>query len=85
MYSNDPRDMAATLSLMHKEAVVKSNFDQNEAKNRFAQFLFYDKRFDGFDHGRLIERVNEARSNGRTLDLDDPWLQRGGVKRPGSW
>jgi len=85
MFRNDPRDLAHILGLMQKEAIERCNFDQTAAKREFAQSLSYDRRFDSFDYGRLIERVNEARTCGRTLDLDDPYLQRGGNKRPGSW
>jgi hypothetical protein len=81
MFSDDPRDLARTLGEMEKEARVSSNFNQLDAKEKMREFLSHDRRFAEFDHGRLIERVMESRSCGRTLDLDDPFL-RGGQKRP---
>jgi hypothetical protein len=82
MFSDDPRDLAPTLGEMEKEARVSSDFNQLDAKEKMREFLSRDTRFARFDHPRLIERVMEARSCGRTLDLDDPFLQRGGTKRP---
>jgi hypothetical protein len=82
MFSDDPRDLAKTLGEMEREARVRSNFNQPDAKETMKRWLSSDRRFDTFDADRLIERTLEARSCGRTLDLDDPFLQRGGNKRP---
>jgi hypothetical protein len=82
VFSDDPRDLARTLGAMEKEARERCNFDQIEARQRFAEYLSHDARFRDYDPNRLIERVMEARSCGRSLDLDDPFLQRGGSKRP---
>jgi hypothetical protein len=83
MFGNDERDMCATLSQMHKAAIAKSNYNQPEAKQLLRDFVQADRRFDQFDADRLVERVHEARANGRTMDLfDDPYLRRGGEKRP---
>ena len=38
--------------------------------------------FDGYDHQRLVERVQLSKSNGAHLELDDPQLKRGGSPRP---
>ncbi len=86
MFDSNERDLCATLSQMHRTAIERSNFDQNQAKHVMRQYLQADRRFDQFDPDRLIERVQEARSNGRTMDLaDDPYLRKGGEKRPLSW
>lgn len=85
MFTTDPRDLARSLGEMEKYARERSHFDQIEARQRFNEFLANDRRFDSFDKDRLIERVMEARSCGRVLDLGDPWLKAGGVKRPGAW
>jgi hypothetical protein len=61
------------------------NFDQNEARQKFHEYLKRDLRFAEFDHDRLITRVKEALSNGRTLDLADPFLRPNGEKRPIDW
>jgi hypothetical protein len=86
MYGHDEKDLCATLSQMHRTAIEKCNYNQIEAKEVLKSYLGTDRRFDDYDHGRLVERIHEARSCGRTMDLfDDPWLRRGGEKRPLSW
>jgi hypothetical protein len=79
------KDLARTLGEMENTARVRSNFNQVEAKEKFQEYLSRDARFNGFDHDRLIGRVMEAVGNGRTLDLEDPYLQLGGQKRPLDW
>ncbi len=82
MFGTDPKDLARTLGEMENTARVRSNFNQIEAKEKFREFLANDKRFGGFDTDRLINRVSECRSIGAVLDLDDPYLQKNGEKRP---
>jgi hypothetical protein len=81
MFSDDPRDLAHSLSEMHRIARDKCMGNQVEARGVVRQFIQNDRRFDAFDADRLAERVAEARYSGRSLELDDPWL-RGGSKRP---
>jgi hypothetical protein len=81
MFGRDARELALTLGAMEKEARERCNWDQTESRRRFAEYLSHDARFQDYDPHRLVERVMEARSCGRSLDLDDPWL-RGGGKRP---
>jgi hypothetical protein len=76
------RGMARSLSEMHRAAYNKNNGHQGEATREMEKWVQFDRRFDGFDVRRLVAKVNECRSNGATLDFDDPWL-RGGAKRPG--
>ena len=85
MFETDPKSLAQTLGAMEKESREVCNFDQIAAKTKFEEYLRRDVRFSGYDHSRLVERVMEARSCGRTLDLDDPFLQQNGQKRPLSW
>jgi hypothetical protein len=82
MFSNDPRDLCATLTQMQRTALERANFNQIDAKEKFREFLAHDTRFGEFDTDRLINRVSECRSNGAVLDLDDPYLQKNGEKRP---
>jgi hypothetical protein len=74
-------DVPATLTNMHKTAVERCNFDQNEAKQKMREYLAYDGRFRDYDHEALINRVAECRSNGAILDFDDPRL-KGQEPRP---
>jgi hypothetical protein len=86
MYGHDEKDLCATLSEMHRTAIQKANFNQVEAREILKSYVGMDRRFDEFDPDRLAQRIEECRSNGRTADLlEDPWLRRGGEKRPLSW
>jgi hypothetical protein len=82
MFGTDPKSLAQTLGAMERESREACNFDQTAAKSVFQEYLRRDIRFAPFDPERLVDRVKEAMSNGRTLDLDDPWLRPGGSKRP---
>lgn len=81
MFGSDPRDMTAALATMERLARERSNFDQMAARQTFREFLSQDRRFDGFDKDRLIARVQECRSCGAALDLEDPRL-KGQAARP---
>ncbi len=39
MFGTDPRDLARTLGEMENTARVRSNFDQIEARRKFAEYL----------------------------------------------
>jgi hypothetical protein len=82
MFGDDPRDLARRLGEMERIARDRCCGNQTEARERLRQWVRQDRCFDQFDADRLIERVQEARSNCRTLDLDDPFLRPGGSKRP---
>ena len=75
MFDNDPRDLAATLTAMHRQAIERCRYDQNEAKETMKAYVASDRRFDQFDADALVNRVAECRSNGAVLDLDDPRLK----------
>ena len=46
MFGNDQRDLARTLNEMDSLARQKSNFNQVEAKQKMAEWLARDRRFD---------------------------------------
>ena len=60
VYGKDERDLAVTLTRMSDLARERSNFNQNEAREKMAEWLKSDRRFDSFDPARLIERVQDA-------------------------
>jgi hypothetical protein len=84
MFGDDQRDKVATLAEMERLSRVRTNFDQISAQQVFKSYLDADRRFDGYDKDQLVQRVQECRSNGAILDLDDPRL-KGGPARPLSW
>jgi hypothetical protein len=81
MFDTTEKDLARTLTEMHKVALERARWDQNEAREVFKQYLSADRRFDQYDKDVLTRRVQECRSNGAVLDLDDPRL-KGGEARP---
>ncbi len=81
MFGTDERDLAATLTQMHKVALERARWDQNECKQKMREYLAYDGRFRDFDHDALIDRVALCRSNGAVLDFSDPVL-KGQEPRP---
>jgi hypothetical protein len=82
MFGTDPRDLARTLSEMETLARQKSNYNQTEARQTMAEWVAQDRRFDGYDTQRLVERVQLHKFNGAVLELDDPQLRKGGQPRP---
>lgn len=81
MFTADKRDLCATLTHMEKVSREATRFDQIAARDKFKDYLDQDRRFDAFDKLALVRRVQECRSNGATLDLDDPRL-KGSEPRP---
>lgn len=81
MFDRDSRDLCVTLTEMDRRARERCNFNQNDARQKLEGWIKQDRRLDDYDAARLAERVQQCRSNGATLDLDDPRL-RGGEARP---
>ena len=67
---------------MEMEAKQRCNFNQAEARERMAHWISQDRRFDGYDADRLVERVQRCRSNGAVFDIEAPEFEKGGQKRP---
>jgi hypothetical protein len=82
MFDADAKSLAATLTQMERQALECSNYNRVEAKERMAQWIKQDRRFDAFDPTRLVERVQHCRSAGAVFDCDDPQLRKGGQARP---
>jgi len=82
MFGNNLRDMKNAIEEMERQSRVRSCFNGNEAKQKFREYLAADRRFDAFDHERLIDRTQECRKSCAVLKLDDPRLLRGGEARP---
>jgi hypothetical protein len=76
MFGNDHKSMKSTLAKMQAEALSKCNSNQVEAKDEVIEALARDRRFDQYNHQRLMERVQDAWGRGVQLDLDDPALMR---------
>ena len=62
MFGNNLRDMKNAIEEMERQSRVRSCFNGNEAKQKFREYLAADRRFDAFDHERLIDRTQECRN-----------------------
>jgi hypothetical protein len=81
MFGTDDRDKLRALSEMARTSVDRCWGNKVEAKERMKEWLSYDRRFEGFDPDKLVDRVMLARSNGAIVELYDPEL-RGLPPRP---
>ena len=82
MFEKDERDLCATLSEMENRSRIVTNFDQPAALTKMAAWIKQDRRFDNFDAERLSKRVQECLASGAVLDMSDPYLKKGGERRP---
>jgi hypothetical protein len=76
MFENNDKGMKAALSQIQAEALRGHCGNRVEARTAVLERLAYDRRFDKYDHAKLIERVEDAWGQGAQLDLDDPKLLR---------
>jgi hypothetical protein len=82
MYDPNEKDMLAALGSMARTSVDRCWGNKVEARERMKEWLTYDRRFENFDHDKLVDRVT-LRSNGAVVELfDDPELLKGGSPRP---
>jgi hypothetical protein len=81
MFGPDDRDKLEALSAMARISVDKCFGNKIEAAQKMREWLSYDRRFEGYDLGKLVDRTMLCRSNGAKLELDDPEL-RGLPPRP---
>jgi hypothetical protein len=82
MFDHEQKDLAATLAQMERLAREKSNFNQTAAREKMAEWIAQDRRFDGLDPEKLVARVQDCRSRGAVFDITDPSLAKGGSPRP---
>ena len=83
MFDDSARDMTAWLAEAERQARIKSNFSQSDAGKKLSRWIEQDSRFDEYDSARLAERVVDCIGHGAVLDLSDPYLTKGGQRRPG--
>ena len=82
MFGSDVKSMTAALAEMQRRALEQANFSQTDARSVMAKWLAHDRRFDEYDQERLVKRVQECIQSAAHLDLDDPFLRKGGERRP---
>jgi hypothetical protein len=82
MFGDSNADLISTLGTMQAEALRRCNFNQSEVHGEVAAMVRNDRRFDAYDPDRLVEKAWKVRNSGGRLDLDDPYIRRGGQPRP---
>ena len=83
VFENNVHGMTATLARMQEEALRRSQFDQTRARQKVIEYISQDARFGEYDAARLADRAQECRQSGKIFDLNDTYLRKGGVPRPG--
>jgi hypothetical protein len=76
MFGTDDKSLKSTLAKMQQEALARCNSNHIEAEGAVIEALGRDRRFDSYNHHRLVERVRDAWGRGAQLDLDDPSLKK---------
>ena len=85
MFENDRRSQYATLKQMHNEALQRCRANQVEARDKLAEYISRDGRFQHLDAHKLAARYEECWSSGAQMDFESPELKRGGQPSPRGW
>jgi len=78
MFDSTDRDRTAALAEMRRQARARSNFNSNEARQKMAEWIANDRRFDGYDPAKLVDRVEHCVANAAQFDVNAPELKKGG-------
>jgi hypothetical protein len=81
MFDNDTRGKLQTLSEMERVSRIRTNFNQEQARQVFKSYVAADRRFDEYDPDKLVQYVQHSLGHGAVIDLTDPRL-RGQEARP---
>lgn len=82
MFGDRDSDKNATMGKMLSEAMQNCNANRIVAREKVLEMVKRDRRFDNYDHDRLLDTVMEKSQYGGRMDWDDPALKRGGSPRP---
>lgn len=89
MFSDSEDDLKATLRLMRHDSYNRCNANKVDAAESMKSWVAADPRFAQFDPERLVKHFQERTDCGGKVELDDPFLRKGGQQRPcqtrGSW
>lgn len=79
MFTNKKEDLTQTLGLMINKSMEECRFNQSAAVEKVAQWVSQDRRFDNYDPGYVAREAFDARSHGRSLQLDKPYQTNSGA------
>jgi hypothetical protein len=89
MFDNTEADLKATLKLMAHDAYNRSCANKLDQAETMKKWVSHDARFAEYDPERLVKHFQERTACGGKVELDDPYLRKGGQERPcqtrGSW
>jgi hypothetical protein len=82
MFGSEETDLLATLKLMNHDAFNRCNANKVDAAESMKSWVANDPRFAGYDPERLVTHFQERTGCGGKVELDDPFLRKGGQPRP---
>lgn len=82
MFGNDENDLKATLKMMAHDSYNRSCGSKTEAAQSMRSWIAADPRFSQYDPERLVAHFQERTGCGGKVELDDPFLLKGGQPRP---
>jgi len=82
-YGDDPKDLAKALRNMAQDSVEATQGKGLNPQAHMREHIRRDRRFDSYDPARLAKHVWDRRGIPHNLELDDPYLRKGGARRPG--
>jgi len=82
MFGDDEANLKATLRLMQHDSYNRSCGNKLEAAKSMQSWVANDPRFAQYDPERLVTHFQERTSCGGKVELDDPYLRKGGQPRP---
>ena len=81
-FGNDEDSIRNYLGRLVNECYRESNCSMDTTYKMARERMDWDRRLDSYDKDKLTAKLKECGSQGAYLDLGDPFLRPGGVKRP---
>jgi hypothetical protein len=82
MFGSENADLMATLKLMAHDSYNRSCGNKVDAAQSMRSWIANDPRFAQYDPARLVTHFQERTNCGGKVELDDPFLRKGGQPRP---
>lgn len=83
MYGKNESDLRQFLFNARDELINRNNGNRIKAEQQLAEDVIADRiALRDYDPYRLANQIEKCCSNGASLDLNDPFLLKGGVRRP---
>jgi hypothetical protein len=83
MYGDSEDDLKQTLKMMAHDSFNRACGNKLDQAASMKSWISNDPRFAQYDPERLVTHFQERTSCGGKVELDDPFLRKGGQPRPG--